>query len=163
MTYVILVTGLSSNSIFFQFIQIGGILTSLFSVARTCCQRHLKWFVDDDRKDPNITTTMKAMLFFAPHVFWRTTAKAFVIAFLKFYSLIPLAVHVLVCSGITAFLHKTQGKDLETSFSDSAINSHTTVQSFFSFVLSLFTPTVYAAKGKFAQSMLRATMLTRAR
>jgi len=145
-TYVTLVTGLSSSSTFSQFMQIGGILASFFSVAKTCCEHHLKW-LDEDKKDPNFTTTMKGLLFFAPHVLWRTTATAFVVAFLKFYSLVPLVVHILICSGITIFLHKSYGRQLEFSFA--------------SFALSLFTPSVFwAANHKFDQSLLKATMLT---
>lgn len=139
-TSVTLVIGLSSNS-FSQFIQIGGILVSLFSVAKTCCEWHLKAL--DDNKDPEITTTIKALLFFAPHVVWRTTATAFVLAFLKFYSLIPLAVHIFVCIGITTFLHQRQADS-----------------SFVSFALSLFTPSVADASNKFNRSLLKATMLT---
>jgi len=141
-TYVTLVTGLSSNSTFSQFMQIGGILASLFSVAKTCCEHHLIRLDED----PKFTTTMKGLLFYVPHVFWRTTATAFVVAFLKFYSLIPLAVHVLICSGITTFLGKSHGEDLENSF--------------FSFALSLFTPCVEVATDKFGQSLLKSTMLT---
>ena len=145
MTYVTLVMGLSSDSTFSQLMQIGGILASLLSVAKTCCENHLKT-LDEDKKDPNFTTTMKALLFFAPHVLWRTTATAFVAAFLKFYSLVPLAVHLLVCSGITCFLHKSHDNDLDDSF--------------YSFTLSLFTPSVKGPKFKFDQSLLKATMLT---
>ena len=125
--------------------QIAGILTSLLSVAKTCCEWHLK-YLDDHLKDPNLTTTMKALLFFAPHVLWRTTATAFVVAFLKFYSLIPLAIHLLVCSGITTFLHKSHDNDLGNSF--------------LAFATSLFTPSVALAILKFVQPLLKATMLT---
>merc|ERR1712226_214544 len=104
-----LVTGLS-NSTFSQFMQIGGIVASLLSVAKTCCE----WFLT--RFNKKETATWKALLFFGPHVFWRTTATAFVAAFLKFYSLIPLAIHVLVCVGITCFLHKKHKEDLDDSF-----------------------------------------------
>merc|ERR1712210_161636 len=115
------------------------------SVAKTCCENYLRQLYED-KKDPNFKTTMKALLFFAPHVLWRTTATAFVVVFLKFYSLVPLAVHLLVCSGITCFLHKRHGNELETSF--------------FNVALSLFTPCVGNAKDKFDQSLLKATMLT---
>jgi len=144
-TYVTLVIGLSSDSTFSQFMQIGGILASLFSVAKTCCEWHLK-FLDDDKKDPNFTTTIKALLFFAPHVLWRTTATAFVVAFLKFNSLVPLALHLFVCTGITCFLQKRHDNDLDDSFA--------------LFALSLFTPCVKDAKYKFDQSLLKATMFT---
>ena len=147
-TFLTLVTGLS-GSVFSQFMQIGGILASLISVAKTCCESHLKQ-LDDDNKDSNLATTMKALLFFAPHTLWRTTATAFVVAFLKFYSLIPLAVHLLVCSGITTTLHKRHSiiEKLENSFG--------------SFALSLFTPSVGDAKHNscIGQSLLKATMLT---
>ena len=146
MTYVTLVIGLTSNSTFSQFMQISGILVSLFSIAKTCCEEHLR-ALDEDKKDPKFTTTMKALLFFAPHVFWRTTATAIVVAFLKFYSLVPLAIHILVCSGITIFLHKSHGEDSDDSF--------------FSFAFSLFTPSVWwRCKEKFKQPLLKATMLT---
>ena len=138
MTSVTLVIGLSSNS-FSQFVQIAGILLSLFSVAMTCCEWHLK-ALDENKKDPDLTTTMKGLLFFIPHIVWRTTATAFVLAFLKFYSLIPLAVHVLVCSLLTAFL------------ADSSILP------VLPFALSLFIPSV--GGGKFNHSLLKATMLT---
>jgi len=144
-TYVTLVTGLSGST-FSQFMQIGGPLASLISVAKTCCEKHLR-DIDDDRKDPNLTTTMKALLFFAPHVLWRTTATAFVAAFLKFYSLIPLAIHLLFCSGITNFLHGFHATHSDEGY-------------FLSFALSLFTPSVDGAKDKFGQSRLKATMLT---
>ena len=142
MTYVTLVTGLS-DSTFSQFMQIGGILASLLSVAKTCGEGFLK-MLDKDKKDPTFTATLKALLFFGPHVFWRTTAMSFVVAFLKFYSLIPLAIHVLVYFGITCFLHKRYEGDLANRF--------------FTFTLSLFTPV--ADGGKFDYSLLKATMLT---
>jgi len=141
-TSATLVIGLPSDSIFSQFMKIAGILVSLFTVAKTCCAWHLK-NLDENKKDPDLATTIKALLFFAPHVVWRTTATAFVLAFLKFYSLIPLAVHIFVCSGITIFLHQRQADS-----------------SFFAFALSLFTPSVADAANKFNQSLLKATMLT---
>ena len=144
MTNVTLVTGLSS-SLFSQFMQIGGILASLASVAYICSERHLK-YLDSDKKDPKFSDTLKALLFFAPHVIWRTTARAFIVAFLKFYSLIPLTLHILVCVGITCCLHRSYNEPMEDTF--------------FAFALSLFTPSVWMNVTKFNQSLLKATMLT---
>ena len=96
--------------------QFAGIFASLMSVAKTSCEWHLRAMDDDKKEDPNLATTMKALLFFAPHVWWRTTATAFVIAFLKFYSLIPLAIYAIVCIGITSFLRWIHGEDLETGY-----------------------------------------------
>ena len=95
MTYVILVTGLSENP-FSRFTQIAGIFTSLMSVAKTCTEFHQGQENRDRHIPPNIFVTVKALLFFAPHVVFRTTATAFVAAFLKFYSTIPLTVYVLI-------------------------------------------------------------------
>ena len=141
MTYITLVTGLSDSGTS-QFMQIGGILTSLMSVAKTCSDWHLRL----TSEDLNFTTTMKALLFFAPHVLWRTTGMAFVVAFLKFHSLIPLAVYFIVCIVITCFLHRSHENDLENSFA--------------SFALALFTPYVVDPQTKFGQSLLKSTMLT---
>ena len=93
-TYVILVTGPSTNP-FSLFMQIAGILASLLSVAKTNAEYYIytNFNAMDENKDRQIPTnlilTLKALLFFAPHVVFRTTAMAFVAAFLKLYSLIP--------------------------------------------------------------------------
>ena len=101
MTYVVLVTGLSSNSLS-RFMQIAGILASLVSVAKTCMEFHIYTsfnLKNGDRQIPlNMLLMFKAMLFFAPHVVFRTIATAFVVAFLKLYSLVPLMVYTLINS-----------------------------------------------------------------
>ena len=142
-TYATLVIGLS-DSIFSKFMQIGGIVASLVSVAKTCAADHLTK-IDADKKEPDFSTTIKSLFFFGPHVLWRTTATAFVATFLKFYALIPLAVHVLVCIGITFFLHTRHENQLEGSLGG--------------FILSLLTPTS-SGNMSFHQSQLKATMLT---
>ena len=81
-TYVTLAIGLS-DSIFSKFMQIGGIVASPESVAKTCAADHLTK-IDADKKEPDFSTTIKTLLFFGPHVLWRTTATGFVAAFLKF-------------------------------------------------------------------------------
>ena len=91
MLYVVLVKGLAGNT-FSRFMQIAGILASMFSVARTCSD----WFIiegfntDDERHiEPGVWYSLKALAFFLPHVIFRTTSIAFITAFLKWYSLIP--------------------------------------------------------------------------
>lgn len=123
------------------FMQISGILASLLSVGKMCGYSHLRL----RSKDLNFMATMKALLFFVPHVLWRTTATAFVVAFLKFHSLFPLAIYAIACIGITCSLHRSHGNDLENSFA--------------SFTLAFFTPYVVDPDSKFGQSLLKWTML----
>ena len=128
-----MVTGLSDSRPS-AVMQISGILASYMIVAKTCSEWHLRL----RSEDLNFTITMKALVFFAPHVLWRMTATAFTVAFLKFHSLIPLAIHLLVCIGVTCFLHRSHENDLENSFA--------------SFTFALFTPYVADPQTKFGQS-----------
>ena len=120
----------------------GAVWVSYMIVAKTCSEWHLRL----RSEDLNFTITMKALVFFAPHVLWRMTATAFIVAFFKFHSLIPLAIHLLVCIGVTCFLHRSHENDLENSFA--------------SFTFALFTPYVADPQTKFGQSLLKWTMLT---
>ena len=85
MTYVILVIGPSKKP-FPRFLQIAGILASLLSVSKTTAEGHLYTSFNsagankDSQIPPNIIVTLKALLFFAPHVMFRTTASAIVAA-----------------------------------------------------------------------------------
>ena len=152
MTYVILVIGPSKKP-FPRFLQIAGILASLLSVSNTTAEGFL--FTDFnsayDNKDrqipPTIIVTLKALLFFVPHVVFRTTAAAFVAAFLKFYSLVPLTVYFVINSVITCFLHNKHDED-------------DVAGTFISFALSLFTPFVTRSHEKFSRSQLKWTMLS---
>ena len=65
-------------------------------------------------------------------------AAAFVAAFLKFYSLVPLTVYFVINSVITCFLHSKHGDD-------------NLAATFVSFALSLFTPSTYAPETKFGR------------
>ena len=143
MTYVILVIG-PSNVPHPRFLRIAGILASLLSVSKTTAEGHLytgfnSMVTNEDRQiPPTIIVTLKALLFFVPHAVFRTTATAFVTAFLKLYSLVPLTVYIIINSVITCFLHSKHGDG-------------NVAATFVSFALSLFTPSTYAPETKFGR------------
>ena len=153
-TYVILVIGLAKDddSSLPRVLQVAGIMGSLISVSKTAAEWHLftAYNADDDEDrqiPPNIIATLKALLFFVPHVVFRTISIAFVAAFLKFYSLIPLTVYFVINSAITCFLHNKQ---------DDAAVAGTSI----SFATSLFTPSVTGPRKKSRRSLLKSTMLS---
>ena len=150
MTYVILVIGPSKKP-FPRFLQIAGILASLLAVSKTTAEYFLFTSFNGANKDrqipPTIIVTLKALLFFVPHAVFRTTATAFVTAFLKLYSLVPLTVYISINSVITCFLHSKHGDD-------------NVAATFVSFALSLFTPSVDDPKKKYGRSLLKWTMLS---
>ena len=87
---------------------------------------------EDRQIPPTIIVTLKALLFFVPHAVFRTTATAFVTAFLKLYSLVPLTVYIIINSVITCFLNKKHKvRDVGNTF--------------FLFALSLFNPSVFVS------------------
>ena len=95
MIYVLLNTGLSTNftSCFFQ---IGGLLSSFFSVSKFCAEWHLFTAFNlnrfhDTTIPSDLKSVLKAMLFFTPHTIFRTASLAFVAAFFRFYAFIPLS------------------------------------------------------------------------
>ena len=147
MLYVVLVKGLASNT-FSRFMQIAGILASLLSVAGTCCD----WFIigsfnDDKRQiEPGVWYSLKALAFFLPHVIFQTTSTAFTAAFLKWYSLIPLAGYLIVNMVITLVLKKKYDGDMEKAF--------------FDYAFSLLTPAIGGSTSKHGRSQLKATMLS---
>ena len=82
-----------------QIIQFVGITASILSITKGCSE----WWIrarSEDVKDAPILKTLKASLFFLPHVLFRTAAFAFIAAFLGYFSLIPIIfapVFVLFC------------------------------------------------------------------
>ena len=131
--YVILVKGLAGNA-FSRFMQIAGIMVSLLSVARACSNIFIIGsFNNTDKRqtEPGVCYLLKSLAFFLPHVVFRTTTTAFVAAFLKWYSLIPLAVYLIVNMVITRFLKNKYSRDwptgtgLKGSFSDYALSLFT--------------------------------------
>ena len=98
--YVLLNTGLSTNftSCFFQ---IGGLLSSFFSVSKFCAEWHLFTAFNLQhshyKKIPSdLKSIFKAMLFFVPHTIFRTASIAFVAAFFRFYAFIPLSIYYII-------------------------------------------------------------------
>ena len=72
-----------------QIIQYVGIIASILSVTKGCSD----WWIknrSEDVKDAPIFKTLKASLFFLPHVLFRTSAFAFSAAFLGYFSLAPI-------------------------------------------------------------------------
>ena len=109
MLYVILTTGLS-KSFTKAFFQVGGIIASFASVSKFCAEWHIFTGCNYGRKaeaiPPEFSPTLKAMLFFAPHVIFRTGSSAFVAAYLKLYALIPLAVFLITSISISCLVNK---------------------------------------------------------
>ena len=70
----------------FQFI---GLAASLLSLVKGCSD----WWVRAAKNDeePTLLESVKASLFFAPHVLFRVSAMMFCAAFLGYYFLIPLS------------------------------------------------------------------------
>ena len=146
-TYFILENGPSDDP-FSLFMQIAGVFASAVTTAWACTEWRIftNFYSYDPKKDHQLPSkklhNLKALLFFAPHVLFRTTSTAVVAAFLKIYSLIPLTVFAIISVVITCFLHKSRKKeDLD------------------SFPLSLFAPSVSDPESKFGWSLLKATML----
>ena len=109
--YVILTTGLS-KSFSKAFFQVGGIIASFASVSKFCAEWHiftgynLTGYTREHKIPPEFSSTLKAMLFFAPHVIFRTGSSAFVAAYLKLYALIPLAVFLITSISINCLVYK---------------------------------------------------------
>ena len=151
MTFVILNAGPSDDP-FSLVMQISGVFASVLTVARACTDWHLytNFKSYDHNEDQQIRArklhTLKALLFFAPHVVFRTTATAIVAAFLKIYSIIPLTVFIILSVVITCAVHKSRKKE-ELD------------ETYFAFPLSLFAPSVSDPESKFGWTLLKATML----
>ena len=153
MLFVLLNAGLSTNftTCFFQ---IGGLLSSFFSVSKFCAEWHLFTAFnlnDDDWKIPTEAwSVFKAMLFFAPHSVFRTASLAFVTAFFRFYVLIPLSIYTFI--SISILTSKLKG-DIKIKFM--LVPAHLLLQIPF----SIFTPTVMSPYGKIGRRQLKTTML----
>ena len=147
MLYVVLVKGLAGNT-FSRFMQIAGILTSLFSVARTCSDDFIIHSFNSDERhiEPGVWYSLKALAFFLPHVIFRTTSTAFIAAFLKWYALLPISVYLIVNMVISLVLKKKYDGDADKAFLD--------------YAFSLFTPAVNRSTTKHGRSQLKATMLS---
>ena len=132
--------------------QISGVFASVLTVARACTDWHLytnfKIYDHNEYQQirPRKLHTLKALLFFAPHIVVRTTATAMVAAFLKIYSIIPLTVFIILSIVITCAVHKSRKKE-ELD------------ETYFAFPLSLFAPSVSDPDSKFGWTLLKATML----
>ena len=153
MLFVLLNTGLSTNftSCFFQ---IGGLLSSFFSVSKFCAEWHLytAFNLDDDHntKIPSdLKSVFKAMLFFTPHTIFRTASLAFVAAFFRFYVLIPLSIYTVTSISILTFMLKG---DIKMKFM--FLPAH-----ILQFPFSIFTPTVLGPYRKSGRRQLKITML----
>ena len=160
MAYVVLVTGLSTNPLACT-LQIAGIFASLISVAKTTGEFHVYTSFNLKNTDglgqipPNIFLTLRIMLFFAPHVFFRTIAMTLIAVYLKWYSLIPLTVYLLINLIITFVVDKKyRGQQEDT---DDASQNMLTIQNYF---LSLFAPSVVATFTKLSRETLKYTMLS---
>ena len=146
--YVILATGLSSN-LFSRFFQITGILASLVSISKACSEWHVYtgYNMNFEKKQvsPNFLTIIKAAFFFAPHIVFRTTSICFIAAFFKIYSIVPLAIFILISVGANICIRQSL----------TAIAA-----GIFWLPLSLFTPVVPAPYFKCERKILKVTMLT---
>ena len=154
MLYVILVKGLAGNT-FSRFMQIAGIMVSLLSVARACSNIFIIGSLNNTDKrqtEPGVRYSLKSLAFFLPHVVFRTTTTAFVAAFLKWYSLIPLTIYLIVNMAITRFLKKKYTRDWPTGEGPNGC--------FTDYALALFTPAIGKSKTKHGRSQLKATMLS---
>ena len=134
-----------------RFFQIGGILASLLSVAKFCSEWHLftafNFFSDTNRQvPPRMVPTLKAMLFFVPHVLFRTTSTAVICAFLRLYAAIPLFIFLVTSFVIFIFHWKIHNRTLRGTIID--------------MVFSFFAPVVHEPFKKFGPPLLKATMLT---
>ena len=133
---MILTTGLS-KSFTTGFFQVGGLIASLASVSKFCAEWHIftaynlycRSLIPTD-----FCSTLKAMLFFAPHVIFRTASTAVVAAFLKIYSIIPLALFLITSICISCFVNKKEERIINLLYLS----------------LSIFTPTVFWPKLKSA-------------
>ena len=149
MTYVILEAGPSDDPFAF-FIQIGGVLSSVVTTARACTEWHVftNFNSYDRNKNHEILSknvhNMKALLFFVPHVAFKATATAIVVAFLKIHSFFPLTFFLIISVVITCALEKSRKKTDET---------------YFLFPLSLFAPSVSRPESKFGWTLMKSTML----
>ena len=148
--YVILTTGLSKSSTK-AFFQVGGIIASFASVSKFCAEWHIFTGYNYGRKGeaipPEFSSTLKAMLFFAPHVIFRTGSSAFVAAYLKLYALIPLAVFLITSISISYLVYKEYSWEYRFG-------------RLFFLPLSIFTPTVFEPYKKSFRRLLKATMLS---
>ena len=148
---MILTTGLS-KSFTKAFFQVGGIIASFASVSKFCAEWHIftkySSFTGSEHPiPPEFSSTLKAMLFFAPHVIFRTGSSAFVAAYLKLYALIPLAVFLITSISISYLVYKEQ--DWEDR-----------IGRLLYLPLSIFTPTVFNPYLKHDRRLLKATMLS---
>ena len=149
--YVILTTGLS-KSFTKAFFQVGGIIASFASVSKFCAEWHIFTGYNTGRSEypnpipPEFSSSLKAMLFFAPHVIFRTGSSAFVLAYLKLYALIPLAVFLIISISIWSLVYKYSWK--------------VRIGRLIFLPLSIFTPTVTGPEEKSHRRLLKATMLS---
>ena len=149
--YVILTTGLSKSSTK-AFFQVGGIIASFASVSKFCAEWHIFTGYNMDTGSehpipPEFSSTLKAMLFFAPHVIFRTASSAFVAAYLKLYALIPLAVFLITSISICCLVDKEEDWNVR-------------IGGLLYLPLSIFTPTVMSPYLKPDRRVLKATMLS---
>ena len=147
--YVILTTGLS-KSFTKAFFQVGGIIASFASVSKFCAEWHIFTgynIYEEDPIPPEFSSTLKAMLFFAPHVIFRTGSSAFVAAYLKLYALIPLAVFLITSISIFCLVYKKYSWKAR-------------IYGLLYLPLSIFTPTVFGPYQKSDRRLLKATMLS---
>ena len=151
MIYVLLNTGLST-SFTSRFFQIGGLVASFASVSKFCAEWHLftSFNLRDDfdtKIPPDVKSALKAMLFFVPHVVFRTASIAFVAAFFRFYAFIPLSIFVIISPPILEFI----------------LDGEISVGGMFAMLmyspLFIFTPAVRNPYDKFGRQILKTTML----
>ena len=83
-----------------RFFQIGGLLASFLSVSKICTEWHIYTAFNLHHKTyikTKFLTAIKGMLFFTPHVVFRTASISIIAAFFRLYSLIPLSIFIAIC------------------------------------------------------------------
>ena len=85
--YIQLFLGPSEKSAESRALQYVGLAASLLSLVKGCSD----WWVRDAKKmeEPTLFETVKASLFFMPHLLFRVTAVTFCAAFMGYYAFIP--------------------------------------------------------------------------
>ena len=110
----------------FQYI---GIAASLLSITKGCGEWWIRArdFDSEGPKDAPLSTTLQASLFFLPHVLFRTSALAFVGAYMGYFALGPIGLAVIIVVGVAVY----------SSFKNDAGGDH-----FVTLPLTIFAPTL---------------------
>ena len=126
----------------FQYI---GIAASLLSITKGCGEwwtRSREGSMDDTKwttKDAPLSTTLQVSLFFLPHVLFRTSAWAFVGAFLGYFALGPIALAVFIVIGLAVYSFFKYDEDGVV----------------FSLALTIFAPTLFVSGEACNRSLMK--------